>query len=71
MKSPKYSFQGTLPSIYKSALISIGGVGIALLALSGLKFYFPTQNFEVVDATIATAVGAWIVNLVNEFITEK
>lgn len=70
MKSPKFSLQGTLPKLYKSALISIGGVGIALLALSGLKLYFPEQDFTVVEATIATAVSAWIVNLVQEFVSE-
>lgn len=71
MESPRFSLKGTLPSLYKSALISIGGVGLSLLALAGLKFYFQGQDFSTVDATIATAASAWIVNLVYKFISEE
>lgn len=71
MESQRFSLKGTLPSLYKSALISIGGVGLSLLALTGLKFYFQGQDFTSVDATIATAVSAWVVNLIYKFIAEE
>ena len=71
MISSKFSFIGVMPSLYRSALISIGGVGLSLVALSGLKFYFAGEDFSTVDATIATAVSAWVVNLVYKFIAEK
>lgn len=71
MESQRFSLKGTLPSLYKSALISIGGVGISLLALAGLKFYFQDQDFTAIEATIATAVGGWIVNLVYKFVSEE
>ncbi len=71
MDSPRFSLQGTLPSLYKSALISIGGVGLSLLALAGLKLYFQGQDFTAVDATISTAVSAWVINLVYKFISEE
>lgn len=71
MVSPKFSMTGIIPSLYKSALISIGGVGLSLSILTGLKFYFADQDFTSVDTTIATAVSAWIVNLVYKFIKEE
>lgn len=71
MTSPKYSLKGTLPSLYKSALISIGGVILALATLAGLKWYFPQADFSTVEASIIFAVSPWLVNLVKEFLSVK
>jgi len=60
-----------IPSLYRSALISAGGVALALAFLWGLKLVLPTQDFTTVEAMIATAVGAWVVNLVKVFVSDK
>jgi hypothetical protein len=71
MTSPKFSLQGTLPSLYKSALISIGGVTLALIVLYGLKWYFPGYDFSTIEASIIFIVSPWLINLVKEFVSAK
>ncbi len=72
MTSPQFKItRSDLPSLYKSALISFGGIVMALAFFFGFKLVLPAQDFSQTEGMIATAIGAWIVNLVKTFIEEK
>ena len=71
IKSPSMSFKGTVPSIYKSALISAGGVALAIVIFYIIKFLFPKQDFSLLETSIVTALSAWVINLIKVFVEQK
>lgn len=70
--SPRFEItKEDIPSIYKSALISMGGVVVAILFLLIVKSLLPNYDYTAIEIAVSTAVGAWLVNLVKIFIEQK
>ena len=72
MQSPRFSLNSSdIPSLYKSAAISMFAVLFGLFFLFIVKMFLPNQDFSIYEAAIATAIGGWIVNLIKEFMEGK
>jgi hypothetical protein len=54
--------------VTRSAMISLGGVFIALLFLITLKVVFPEYDASQLQSMLFTAAGAWIFNVIRESI---
>jgi len=73
-KAVSHRFQITqddVPSLYRSALISMGGVLLAIGFLFLIKYLLPDYDYKAIDVAVSTAVGAWVVNLVKVFVEQK
>lgn len=72
MKSPKFSLtEANVPSLFKSALISMGGILLALSFLFLIEYLLPTSDFSAVRTAITTGIAAFLINLIKEFVEEK
>lgn len=68
MTSPKFTLTtANIPSILKSALIVVFALG----SLALLDSLFPSFQVQSYQSAIFALSGAWLVNLVKEYIEEK
>lgn len=68
MISPRFSLTAeNVPSLLKSAGISVGAVVSVLV----LKFAFPENDFGMFQTAVLTAVCAWVVNTLKEFVEKN
>lgn len=59
--------EANIPSLVKSAGIVIA----ALVALSILDYLFPSFEVQSYTSAVVALTGAWLVNLVKEFVEKK
>lgn len=69
--SPAFSFVGTLPSIVRSALISLGAIVVASIVYFIAIRVFPQADFSQVYMAITTGLSAWMINLLKVYVEEK